>query len=413
MSVHTACQGTFHILVESVGAHCVNRNLFAILTIQIPDGPGSFQSVHFRHHNIHKDHIVISGNGFFHAPHSFFSVNCLLGFNSVIFKDSTDNFHIQLIILNHQDSFSREADLLRLAGDRSLLSAYRLKLHVKAEAASLTRLTFQLNIGIHHPHNSSADGKTKTSALFSCIFRIIRLLKLPENKLLFLRCNSNSIIPDLKIQIGKAFLFFCLANGQPHMSIWSGILQRISQKIYQNLVQPQGICHKPMVFQLDICYILNVIFVQLRFQQRTKSLYHLHEIAFFFDQPHLSALNLGHIQNIVDKSKQIFRGVLDFSQTVDPPLLSLSIFQCNLRHTYNTVHRSTDLMRHTGQEIRFRLGRKIVTLQIQPVLNNCADFFQTLTLFFFLQNILVNVPEYNTSGILSVICHMEYNIVSA
>ena len=238
MSVHTACQGTFHILIESVGAHCVNRNLFAILTIQIPDSPGCFQSVHFRHHNIHKDHIVISGNGFFHAPHSFFSVNCLLGFNSVIFKDSTDNFHIQLIILNHQDSFSREADLLRLAGDRSLLSAYRLKLHVKAEAASLTRLTFQLNIGIHHPHNSSADGKTKTSALFSCIFRIIRLLKLPENKLLFLRCNSNSIIPDLKIQIGKPFLFFRLANGQPHMSIWLGILQRISQKIYQNLVQP-------------------------------------------------------------------------------------------------------------------------------------------------------------------------------
>ena len=197
------------------------------------------------------------------------------------------------------------------------------------------------------------------------------------------------------------------------MSIWLGILQRISQKIYQNLVQPQGICQKPMVFQLDICYILNVIFVQLRFQQRTKSLYHLHEITFFFDQPHLSALDLGHIQNIVDKPKQIFRGVLDFSQTVDPPLLSLSIFQCNLRHTDNTVHRSTDLMRHTGQEIRFRLGRKIVTLQIQSVLNNCTDFFQTLALFFFLQNILVNVPEYNTSGILSVVCHMEYNIVSA
>ena len=139
----------------------------------------------------------------------------------------------------------------------------------------------------------------------------------------------------------------------------------------------------------------------------------LHEITFFFDQPHLSALDLGHIQNIVDKPKQIFRGVLDFSQTVDSPLLSLPIFQCNLRHTDNTVHRSTDLMRHTSQEIRFRLGRKIVTLQIQPVLNNCADFFQTLALFFFLQNILVNVLEYNTSGILSVVCHMEYNIVSA
>ena len=38
---------------------------------------------------------------------------------------------------------------------------------------------------------------------------------------------------------------------------------------------------KPMIFQLDICYILNVIFVQLRFQQRTKSLYHLHEIVIF------------------------------------------------------------------------------------------------------------------------------------
>ena len=70
-------------------------------------------------------------------------------------------------------------------------------------------------------------------------------------------------------------------------------------------------------------------------------------------------------------------------------------------------------MRHTGQEIRFRLGRKIVTLQIQPVLNNCTDFFQTLALFFFLQDILVNVPEYNTSGILSVVCHMKYNIVFA
>ena len=117
----------------------------------------------------------------------FFSVNCLFCQNFVTFQNCTDNLHIQLVILYHQDPFAREADLLWLAGNRSLLAAYRLKLHVKAEAASLPRLTFQLNIGIHHPHNSSADGKPKTGALFSRIIRIIRLFKLPENKLLVLR----------------------------------------------------------------------------------------------------------------------------------------------------------------------------------------------------------------------------------
>ena len=43
-------------------------------------------------------------------------------------------------------------------------------------------------------------------------------------------------------------------------------------------------------------------------------------------------------------------GIIDLTQTVQNPLWILHMIHGDLRHTQNSIHRGTDIMRHTVQE---------------------------------------------------------------
>ena len=70
-----------------------------------------------------------------------------------------------------------------------------------------------------------------------------------------------------------------------------------------------------------------------------------------FAESHLPALNLRHIQHIVDQPQQLFTGELHLMKAVLHPNMVAGITQGNLRHTDNGVHRGTDIMAHAGKEL--------------------------------------------------------------
>ncbi len=74
-------------------------------------------------------------------------------------------------------------------------------------------------------------------------------------------------------------------------------------------------------------------------------------------QRHLSALDLGHIQYVIDQPEQMLSGQGDLSETVLNLFLVIDMRYRDRRHAYDGIHRRPDIMAHIGQEGAFCLRR--------------------------------------------------------
>ena len=72
-------------------------------------------------------------------------------------------------------------------------------------------------------------------------------------------------------------------------------------------------------------------------------------------QNHLTAFNLGHIQNIINQPHQQTAGQIDFFQAVLHLHRFLQMLLRDLGHPDNGVHRRPYIMGHIGKEPAFRL----------------------------------------------------------
>ena len=72
---------------------------------------------------------------------------------------------------------------------------------------------------------------------------------------------------------------------------------------------------------------------------------------------HLTALNLGHIQHVIDQSQQMLAGQRNLLQTVLYLFRIIHMGSRNSRHTNDCIHRRPDIMTHIRQEFTLGPGR--------------------------------------------------------
>ena len=99
---------------------------------------------------------------------------------------------------------------------------------------------------------------------------------------------------------------------------------------------------------------LLILAAYLRLDDIDDTVHDLAERDLIHIERHLPALNLGHIQHVVDKSQKMLAGEGDLAQAVLNLLLVVDICCGNRRHSDNRVHRRPDVMAHIGQ--KFTLG---------------------------------------------------------
>ena len=69
---------------------------------------------------------------------------------------------------------------------------------------------------------------------------------------------------------------------------------------------------------------------------------------------HLTLVDFGHVQHVVDEGHQVFGGIADFLQTVFHTFAVFYVGAGNGGHTDDGVHGRADLMAHAGEEILLR-----------------------------------------------------------
>jgi len=128
------------------------------------------------------------------------------------------------------------------------------------------------------------------------------------------------------------------------MSPKIGILHRIAQKIYKDLIEPELVTVVPVMKKGDILHKRNILLIHLGIHDRIYILHHIRNAALVYNKFHLATLNLGHIQDIVEYAQKVSGCTVYLLQTFDTLVLSLVRAQRHLSHSDDSIHRRSDLM---------------------------------------------------------------------
>ena len=142
--------------------------------------------------------------------------------------------------------------------------------------------------------------------------------------------------------------------GLPQRQLYFSAIRRefagISENVHQDSVQLVSVTHYTAVFHITEDREADVLFFHLPADQVSGCPHGVFNVDRFRLQFHLSALDAAHLQHIVDNGQQLMSRDVDFVQILADLFLSAAFLSGQGRVTQNGVERSTDVVRHVGQE---------------------------------------------------------------
>ena len=306
VSVHPAFHRLLQVVVKSIGRHGDDRYRAAVFPLHTADRAGGLETVHDRHHDIHQDHIVSAGLSCTDPFHGLRAVIDTVHRKAPLLQQCQSDLRIQLIVFHDQNTTTLEGDLFLLCLRLHILTFFQQ--NGETERAAFSQFAVQLNTASHHLDQTAADRKTQARALLLGRVPVGGLLKGTEHSLLVFLCNTDSRITHRKIDYRFLLQRFLFPYRQRHPALCRGKLHRIAQQIDQHLADTHFIRHKPGIRHLDLLHEIYLLGRRLRHDQFPDRTEHLMDIEIDRFQLHLAALDLGHIQNVIDQAEQIIRG---------------------------------------------------------------------------------------------------------
>ena len=318
---------------------------------------GRLVAVHDRHLNIHQHGIEIACGHALEPLQRLLSVDRPLTGDALAGQKLLQNLRVDVVVLRHQnpDALQRSGIGVRRvrrlrAAVRRLCSAAQLQLH--PEGASLARRAVHGDGSTHHVHEASGDRHAQPRARHAAGGRVVLPGKGIEDVLLERRADADAVVLHLEAQV-------CVApgdlrqalDGQRNPSALGRILDGVGQQVLQNLAEPSLIAQQRPVAQVGRRYLEHLLLFQNpRPDDRLQLFQELPRRKRHHIQRLLSALNLRHLQHVVDQVQQVPSRGGDLP-VVLPHLVRLSGVPLQQgREAHDRVHGGSHIMAHVGQE---------------------------------------------------------------
>ena len=225
------------------------------------------------------------------------------------------------------------------------------------EACPLAQLAVYIDPSAHGIHNVFGDGHAQTAALGFAHPHAVLPDKGLKNALPELLGHADAGIRDDEVNPNEILSLFrgFLVHGHIDLAPLGGKLHRVAKNIQQHLVQAYAVTAYVLRRNIVDGHIkLLVLGADLGLDNTDNAFQHLPQGNLIHAQGHLSALDLGHVQYVVDKPQQMPPRQRYLLQTVLHLLLVAGVGDGDGRHAYNGVHGRTDVVAHVGEE--FALG---------------------------------------------------------
>jgi len=270
------------------------------------------------------------------------------------------NFPAGGVVIHHQHADSGES-----CGGRSFL---RFRFGPQAEAGGepefrpLALHAFHADFAAHHLGQLPGNGQPEAGAAESPRRGGIHLGKLPEEQTDFVFGNSDSGVPHGEAQqAGIAVIPIrplpLLRPADAHHNFPPiGEFHRIADQIGENLAETPRIARKlQRRVGSDGTEQFELLAAGFEGDCRKQVIQQVLQIEFENLQIELFRLDLRKIQDIVDQSEQRFGAGFD-AFGIAPLVRGEFGIEQKIRHTDDSIHRSSDFMTHVGQEIAFGAG---------------------------------------------------------
>ena len=179
------------------------------------------------------------------------------------------------------------------------------------ELRSLSQNTSDSQRTAHHLDQAAGNSKPQPGSPVPDRSVFLRLLKSIENAVQGFAGNSDSRVLYGKCETLAAGTSFLRCNGKYHIPSLTCKLDSISDNINQHLFQPQAVRHKSQSLTASVFHnkpqALLLCLGPHHALQGSDEILHVHGLHI---QLHLSALNAGHVQDIIDKADEILVGCL-------------------------------------------------------------------------------------------------------
>ena len=214
-----------------------------------------------------------------------------------------------------------------------------------------------LHITLHHADKPFYNGHAKAGPLDVLHALIVGALKGIIDMLQKSLIHSDAVIlhNELKFTI-TAYVRRLLSDGNTDTSAVRGIFHRICYEIQQDLPDTAGVPLHIPVYDLICTYGKPMaLFLCLMPDYSADITHQFLQANRFPGKDYFARLNPGHIQNFIEKLQKMLTGNTDLIQAV---LYLLRIPRICLGyggHPHNGIHRSPDVMGHSGKETGFGL----------------------------------------------------------
>ena len=159
MCIHARLKRTLAIFFKSIRCHCNNRNLPGIRPGHTANPPCSFQPIHMRHTDIHKDCIIMIRIRTCKYLYRFLSVRCIFDLNACLLQNPICNLRIQRIVFTQKNTIANESSFTALVLTRGnrLTRSTSPEFQLNSKHAAIPRLTLHGNRTMHQFHQASDD----------------------------------------------------------------------------------------------------------------------------------------------------------------------------------------------------------------------------------------------------------------
>ena len=343
---HAGISGLVFNLAPVVSGDEENRD---IVSPTPPDLAGGSNAVHTRQLPVQQDDVVVIPAAVV-LLHHFQGGLRVLG-PVRIQADSLQGRHRALaqllVVVHHQHTPLRQHHVHLLDGGPQQVQG-------NMEFRSFAQPAAYLDIAAHGVNNVLCDGHAQTGTLGLLHPCGILPAEGVENLRLILLRHTDTVVlhgdmgADVVLALGGLLLIQRHRNG-PAVG---RELHRIAQQVDEDLIEPQAVAAH--VFRGDVVdgdVELLALGPDLGLDDIHNAVHDLPQGDLIHIQGHPAALDLGHVQHVVDQAQQVFTGEGNFPQAVLHLVPIADIGGSNCRHAHDGVHRRADIMAHVGQEL--------------------------------------------------------------
>ena len=242
-----------------------------------------------------------------------------------------------------------------------VVAVAQLHVHRHREGGALAELALHVDGAVHEVHHRAHDGHAKASALHLRDARIVGARERLEHRLHEVLGHAAARVGERELVAARALhAARQLLDAQAHGTAFGRELHRVAHDVHEHLLQAHRVAHHMLVLDVGDLYLqVQLLVVDLGGHDGHEAFHRLRQIEVLLRQPQVPALDLRHVEHLVDEPEQVTARGGDLREAVLHALRVVQIHRGDGGQSHDGVHGCANVVAHGIEEVGLGTARAL------------------------------------------------------